>query len=89
MSNGIHSIGLTPVRRWEQIVSRAKLRYSFLGLDKLKYPLDLGSYGRFHLEMEREIPEKYDIPESLTYRESRKFFSERKKDYKVTISHKI
>ena len=55
----------------------------FLGVDEAKYPMDFGSFIRYHTDFEAKITDRRPIPAALTLDELDQFASETKGRYRV------
>lgn len=76
LSNGVHGIGLVPIERWRSILGRARRQGAFLGVDERKFPRDLGSYVRYHTELEKRLPVPAPPPAPLTLEELDEFLAQ-------------
>jgi hypothetical protein len=83
MSNGIASIGITPLQRWKEILGQATQQSSFLGMDLRKYPTDLGSFGRYHSELKRRVSVRAGLPEPADVRGLENFLHGSRHQYGV------
>jgi len=84
MSNGVpDGIGLTSICEWKKILSKAKKRGEFLGVNDKEYPMDFGNFLKAHPDLKKKITDRFDFPQPLTWEELEQFFSETKGRYKV------
>jgi hypothetical protein len=84
MSNGVDGgIGLTPIDRWRSILKKASKRGEFLGVDETKYPMDFGSFIRYHTDLKTKITDRFTPPSPLTTEELDQFLSETNGHYQV------
>ena len=77
-NHGTESAGLAPVERWRSLASRAREKGYLMGVDEDRYPLDFGSFARFHSEVQR-IPSRYSLGRRLTLGELKTFLKEKGK----------
>ncbi len=64
--HGADSIGLAPIERWRALLSRARKRGEFLGVEEDLYPRDFATMPRYHRALRRSISARYPISERLT-----------------------
>ncbi|RPH36478.1 hypothetical protein EHM92_04440 [bacterium] len=83
MSNGIEAVGIVPVEQWRNILRRGVEEGTFLGMSEEKFPLDLGSFGRYHREFVRTVKERHPMPEPLGERDLDSFLEENGGRYEV------
>lgn len=89
LSNGIEAIGIVPVERWRDILCRGVHVGTFLGMDESKFPLDLGSFGRYHDEFVKAVQERYPMPEPLREEELDRFLEESEGRYAVEWKEEV
>ncbi|GAA6623234.1 hypothetical protein [Scytonema sp. NUACC26] len=65
-SNGVDSIRLVPIERWQTLLKRARQRGSFIGVQPDKYPRDFATIIRYYTELPRTIKARYPLPGALT-----------------------
>ena len=86
MSNGVaDGIGLTPIERWRGILSQAKKCGAFIGVDEMQYPLDFGTFLRYHKELIEKIPDAKPPLPDLTVPEVIDFLKRNGKSYDVQL----
>lgn len=85
MSNGIRSIDVSMPEDYEKAFSGNTSSTNFLGLDKLKYPVDLKSYGIYDKHLNK-LPVYDEKPEPLTVDELLQFYEENKTRFRLTIT---
>ncbi len=61
LSHGKTLGGVTSIRKWESILSKARKSGQFVGMDKNEYPLDLGIFTRYTHALEKAITDRYPI----------------------------
>lgn len=77
MSNGVDdAIGLTPIRRWKEIMSQARQGGEFLGVDEKQYPVDFGSFVIYHSDIRRKMGKKHDVPPALSLNDLHTFLKQ-------------
>lgn len=81
-NHGVDGPGLVPIERWRELLSRARREGRFIGLAAHKYPLDFGSFGRYHTALKR-IPERHPMPAPLTLDDIVAFMAESGRQYAV------
>lgn len=74
-SHGTESFDLAGVERWRTLLTRARQRGAFAGIDEEAFPLDFAAYGRFHSAL-KKIPYRYPMPPYLTLELFEQFVSE-------------
>lgn len=72
-SNSIEAAGLAPRRTWERILSMARTRGAFIGIDPEEYPKDLASFVTHAEDLERLS--RQSPPEPLTLDDLADFFA--------------
>ncbi len=72
-SHGVDSVGLVPIDVWRSIISRAKKRSGFIGVDTEAYPRDFAVFLRYHKEVKQKIPSRYPIPGPLLFEHFEEF----------------
>ncbi|URD48388.1 hypothetical protein [Chroococcidiopsis sp. CCNUC1] len=81
-SNGLKALGQASIEEWQSILSRARTRGQFIGVNQQTYPGDLASYTRHYTDL-KKLEERYPIPESLTIQQLDKFLSQAGARYPV------
>lgn len=81
-NHGTESAGLAPVERWRSLADRGRRKGFLIGVDEEEYPLDFGSFARFHTEIQR-IPSRYPLGRRLTLGELRSFVEEEGRHHPV------
>lgn len=61
LSNGKRSLGMAEISDFENILSHAEKKSGFIGMNKNKYPFDLGVYLRFAGDIKKIIRERYPV----------------------------
>ncbi len=88
MSNGVpNAVGLTPIPEWRRIMSRARKRYDFIGVEEAKYPVDFATFLRYERDLKEKVKCRYENPEPLTLQELKLFLAEHGKNYTVEWHH--
>lgn len=54
-SNGLDAAGQASIDRWRTLLERAETRDAFVGVDPDAYPLDFGTYVRYHSKLPETI----------------------------------
>jgi hypothetical protein len=63
-SHGTEGVGMVDIGRWRRILSRARKRGYFLGVDERRYPRDFATFIRFHQALAASgLP--FDLPPPL------------------------
>lgn len=60
-SHGVESAGHASIDRWRSALSAAP-EHGFVGVDPAAYPLDYGSFVRYHTDLPRTIPDRHSLP---------------------------
>lgn len=82
-SQGVKSVGLTPIDEWKRILGMARKRGEFVGVDEEEYPQDFAVLPRYHDAIQKTIRARYPLPPSLTLAELEEFLDRHKGYYKV------
>ncbi|MFA5038801.1 MAG: hypothetical protein WC732_03885 [Candidatus Omnitrophota bacterium] len=85
LSNAVQGIGTASIERWKAILKRARTKGDFIGLDEKEFPVDLGSFIRYHSEFKHKIRERHEFPAPLTEQELDQFIAETGDRYRVKI----
>lgn len=85
-AHGVDSVGLVPIERWRKILSRARRRGEFVGVDEEEYPRDFATFARYNPDLKRRIPARYPMPGPLTLERLDDFIEERGDRYAVKWS---
>lgn len=81
-SNGIEALGYAPIKQWRSILSRARSRGEFIGVNEETYPSDLASFTRHYTEL-KQLEGKYPQPGPLTLDQLECFLAEAGDQYSV------
>jgi hypothetical protein len=84
-SHGVESVGVAPIERWRAVLSRARERGEFVGVDEKRYPRDFAAFVRDHADLEEES-RQYPVPSPLTLEELGAFVGEVGERYQVRWS---
>ena len=74
-SHGTVSIDLEPIEGWREILSRAKRKGQFIGVDPDEYPRDFATFIRYYPDLKKKIAARYPLPGPLTLRQVDEFFA--------------
>ena len=86
MSNGVtEGIGLTTIERWRKILKFAAKQGRFIGVDEREYPLDFGTFMRYHQELQELLPDQYPVPEPLSIEEVKEFLAQFPQRYPLRL----
>ena len=85
-SHGVDSIGLASIERWQELLSRAKNKGSFVGVDPKAYPRDFAVFVHYYDDVIEKIKARYPIPASLTLNELDEFVGATLGRYRVEWS---
>lgn len=83
LSHGTDSIGLASIDRWNSILSYAKQKSSFIGVDPDKYPRDFGVYMRYNKALQKNIPSRYSLLPRMHINYLAEFLQKHTGKYKV------
>ena len=83
-SNVMDSIGLASIEQWQSVLSRARRRGRFIGVDQQKYPRDIASAIRHHTEL-KKLDGRYPIPEPLKLHQLDDFLAQAGDRYSVRL----
>jgi hypothetical protein len=81
-SHGVESIGLAPIARWRDLLTRARSEGRFLGVDQSAYPADFGAFARYHDAL-KSLPACPTPPQPLGLVELWRFLGECGRGYSV------
>jgi hypothetical protein len=73
-SNGVESVGLAGTDRWKKILSQARKKHDFLGVNAENYPQDLASMIRYNTEFKEKISSRYNFQLHLTLDQLNDFY---------------
>lgn len=85
-SHGVDSIGLASIERWQELLSRARNKGSFVGVDAKAYPRDFAVFVRYHYDLMEKIKARYPMPPPLTLKQLDDFLGATQGRYKVEWS---
>lgn len=83
LSHGTESVGLASIDRWNSILSYAKQKSGFIGVDTAKYPRDFGVYMRYNKALQKNIPSRYPLLPRLQISYLHEFLRKNPGRYKV------
>jgi hypothetical protein len=83
-SHGVEAVGLPSIDRWRAILSRARKRGEFIGVDPSKFPLDFGTFVEYYTGLKKTVPARYPLPGYLTLERFESFVREHEDVYPVT-----
>jgi hypothetical protein len=66
-SHGTEGVGVAPIEEWRRLLSRARHRGYFLGVDESRYPRDFATFIRFHRAL-AELGTPFELPPPLSLR---------------------
>ncbi|MBY0472096.1 hypothetical protein K2X30_13095 [bacterium] len=81
-SNGVDTIGLTPIEHWRSILHRARNLGEFMGVNPRRYPRDFATFIRYHTAF-KKFGERFPMPKPISSSELGRFVAESEKRYKV------
>lgn len=82
MSNGVKKgMGLVDINRWKNILKKAKQKGDFIGVEEALYPLDFGTFLKYHKDLKKKMPHFPDTPQRLTLNELEEFIHHSKGRY--------
>jgi hypothetical protein len=81
VSNGLRTVGLAPIDRWEALLARAKRHGRFAGVDTGRFPSDLSVFARYQDTLRSAVT--FPMPEPLTLADVDAFHAERGRRYPV------
>lgn len=64
-SNGIRSLGIASIEEWRNVLTKARSKGQFLGVNEETYPNDLASFVRHYTEL-KKFEQRYPSPEPLS-----------------------
>lgn len=82
-SNGIRPVGQAPIARWRELLAKARVRGTFVGVAPAKYPSDFAAFARYDPAIRQFTAERYPLPASLTLAELDRFLAEAGQRYNV------
>jgi hypothetical protein len=82
-SHGVDSIGLVSMDQWRRLLSRARGRSSFVGVDEAAYPRDFGVFVRYNFDLIRKIASRYPVPPPVSLAELEEFLHRSQGRYQV------
>ncbi len=88
MSNAVEGVGCIPIRRWKSLLKRAKKSGAFIGVDEKKFPHDLGSFIKYHEDLQKKIKPRHFMPRPMPLEEFFGFMNKNGKRYRVRLDPK-
>lgn len=85
-SNGLQALGQASLDEWRSILSCARDRGQFIGVNEQTYPGDLASYTRHYTEL-KQLEERYPMPEPLTLQQLDNFLVQAGDRYPVLVGN--
>jgi hypothetical protein len=82
-SYGVNSVGVTPIDYWRSILTQARQRGAFIGVDEAAYPKDFATFARYHSSLQHVVRARYPIPGPLSLRELDAFLDREGNQYAV------
>lgn len=64
-SRGVDSLGMAPLQRWRELLSRGLDRGELVGVDEREYPRDFASVVRYHPALKRALAPRHAMPERM------------------------
>lgn len=81
-AHGVECVGLPPIERWRDILSRNAKKSGFMGIDEKVFPRDFATFARYH-DAVRDLPARYPLPGYLTLRRFEEFLERNTKRFPV------
>ncbi|MBR9998947.1 MAG: hypothetical protein KFF73_08250 [Cyclobacteriaceae bacterium] len=88
LSHGHESVGGVGIERWRSILSAARKKGLFVGVDSKSYPLDLGIYAHFKTDLKKLIPDRYPAHQ-MKMNEFQDKYSNYLNDRKISLKYKV
>lgn len=73
-SHGVEGPGLAEAEKWEKIISRARVKHDFLGVNPQNFPLDLASMINYNKDFKKRITSRYDFKVPLSLDQLEEFY---------------
>jgi hypothetical protein len=87
ISNGVKSIGLASMERWQTLIQRARKDGKVIGIHESKYPMDIGSFVSYDDELKAALePGLGDEPPRATLDDAEAFLSRSAGTYRVSVT---
>jgi hypothetical protein len=67
-SHGTEGAGVAPIEEWRRLLSRARRRGYFLGVDEARFPRDFATFIRFHRAL-ADLGTPFELPPPLSLRQ--------------------
>lgn len=83
LSNAVRGVGIAGIEKWKTLLKRARKTGDFIGLDEKEFPVDLGSFIRYHSDFKHKIRERLDPPAPLVQCELEKFIRDARNSFSV------
>lgn len=81
-SHGVNSsVGLASIEQWRTVLTRAKQKGQFVGVDEDKYPRDFASMIRYYTDLKRTISTRYPLPKPLTLEQLDQFIEQQGENF--------
>jgi hypothetical protein len=65
-AHGADAVGLPPIEAWREVLSKARVQGSFVGVEEAAYPAHFAIYARYHRDLQK-IPARYPQPKPLPW----------------------
>lgn len=75
-SHGVEAVGLAGMERWKKIISQARQKYDFLGVNPENFPQDLGVMIKYNTEFKKKIPSRYNFKIPLSLDQLNEFYQQ-------------
>ncbi|WP_254862007.1 hypothetical protein [Halovivax gelatinilyticus] len=66
-AHGIESAGLASIDRWRSVLSAARTRSGFVGVDEAEFPYDVETHVRYHADLPETIRARYAHPPPMAF----------------------
>jgi hypothetical protein len=83
-AHGVESVGLPPIRAWQDLLRQARRGGSLLGVNPRAYPAHFGVYGRYQRAL-RRIAERRPLPPPISLEGFEQFLAASDASYAVRL----
>ncbi len=86
MSNAVEGIGCKSIGQWKKLIKKARKRGCLIGVDEEKFPHDLGSFIKYHKDLQKKITARHFLPVRMGLDDFKAFFRKHRGKYQVKLS---
>jgi hypothetical protein len=85
MSNAVEGIGSVSIKQWKQVLNQAQKHGAFIGVNESKFPHDMGSFIKYHKDLQKKICSRNFMPYPLTLDDFHSFMRKKGQGYGIDL----